>query len=231
MKSAIFNSKLNVIICARDDCYKAAAVITDMYETHFGLKKRPFRTLALGNDVFIGPQTAAAMAAIKKALATPDAIAAVTGPVGGGKTTVVGRALDGLGKKCVIVPIGRIKLGTDEVLELLLGELGVDDMPASTVQRFTLFRRMLRKFAGDETRDVVVVEDAARIGVDSLSELEALTAADAGVSDGANIVLMGDEKLKALLNTPELAARASRAWPTTWSSLHWRPPPKPVTGR
>lgn len=176
-----------------------------MYETHFGLKKRPFRALALGNDVFIGPQTAAAMAAIKKALATPDAIAAVTGPVGGGKTTVVGRAIDGLGRKCVTVPVGRIKLGTDEVLELLLGELGVDDMPPSTVQRFTVFRRLLKKFADDETQVVVVVEDAVRVGVDSLSELEALTAADAGVSDGANIVLMGDENLKALLNTPALA--------------------------
>jgi type II secretory pathway predicted ATPase ExeA len=176
-----------------------------MYETHFGLKKRPFRALALGNDVFVGPQSAATMAAIKKALATPDAIAAVTGPVGGGKTTVVGRALDGLGKNCIVVPVGRIKLGTDEVLELLLGELGVDDMPASTVQRFTMFRRMLSKFADEDSRVVVVVEDAARIGVDSLSELEALTAADAGVSEGASVVLMGDDALKALLDRPELA--------------------------
>jgi general secretion pathway protein A len=176
-----------------------------MYETHFGLKRRAFRALALGNDVFIGPQTAAAMAAIKKSLATTEAIAAIIGPVGGGKTTVVGRAIDGLPVQCITVPVGRIRLGTDEVLEMLLGELGIDEMPASTVQRFTLFRRLLQKYADEGSRVVVVVEDAARIGVDSLCELEALTATDAGVSDGANIVLMGDEGLKKLLASPALA--------------------------
>jgi general secretion pathway protein A len=176
-----------------------------MYETHFGFKRRAFRALALGNDVFIGPQTAAAMAATKKALATTEAIAAIIGPAGGGKTTVVGRAIDGLPGQCITVQVGRIRLGTDEVLEMLLGELGIDEMPASTVQRFTLFRRLLQKYADEGSRVVVVVEDAARIGVDSLCELEALTSTDAGVSDGANIVLMGDEGLKELLSTPALA--------------------------
>ena len=181
-----------------------------MYETHFGLKKRPFRALTLGNDVFIGPQTAATMAGVKKALAAPDAIAAVSGAVGGGKTTVVGRALDGLGTTRVKIPVGRIKLGHDEVLELLLEELGVEKPPPGTVQRFTLFRRMLKDFADKETRVVVVVEDAARIGADALSELEALTAADAGVSDGANVVLMGDEDIDSLLDAPGLARLKQR---------------------
>lgn len=194
-----------------------------MYETHFGLKKRPFRALALGNDVFIGPQTATAMAAVKKALSTSDAIAAVYGPIGVGKTTVIGRALDGVGEKSKIVPVGRIKLGHDEVLELLLGELGVEDLPAGTVQRFALFRRMLRKFDEDDSRVIIVVEDAGRIGADALAELEALTAADAGVSGGAGVVLMGDESLDELLKGPQLARLRQR--------LRLRQPLSPLTAK
>ena len=167
------------------------------------------RTLATGGDVFVGPQTAAAMAGLKKALATPDAIVCVKGPVGVGKTTIVRRALNAIGKDPVIITVGRMQLGHDEVLELLLDELGVD-MPSGTVQRFSAFRRLLLKHAENGTRIFIVVEDALRVGADALSELEALTASDAGVSEGANVVLMGDSRIDALLQDPQLARMRQR---------------------
>ena len=175
-----------------------------MYETHFGLKKRPFRAHAAGSDVFVGPQTAATMAGLKKALAAQDSIVVVSGPVGIGKTTLVRRALEAVGDKRLIISVGRMQLGHDEVLELLLEEMGAK-LPAGTVQRFTTFRRLLKEHAEQGSRVIVVVEDATRIGPDALSELEALTAADAGVSDGANIVLMGDPDFQEVLKTPRLA--------------------------
>jgi len=174
-----------------------------MYETHFGLKKRPFRALAAGTDVFVGPQTASTMAGLKKALTAPDSIVAVSGPVGVGKTTIVRRALEAVGDNQVIISVGRMQLGHDEVLELLLEEMGAK-LPAGTVQRFTTFRRLLKKHADDGQRVFFVVEDAARIGIDALSELEALTASDAGVSKGANIILMGDHELSKVLKAPRL---------------------------
>ena len=174
-----------------------------MYETHFGLNKRPFRALAAGTDVFVGPQTAATMAGLKKALAGPDSIVTVSGPVGVGKTTLVRRALEAVGDKQTIISVGRMQLGHDEVLELLLEEMG-SKLPAGTVQRFSTFRRLLKQHADDGTRVFIVVEDASRVGADALSELEALTAADAGVSEGANIVLMGGEDMSLVLKSPRL---------------------------
>jgi type II secretory pathway predicted ATPase ExeA len=180
-----------------------------MYETHFGLKKRPFRALAAGGDVFVGPQTAAIMAGLKKALAAQDSIVVVSGPIGIGKTTLVRHALRAIGDKQFVISVGRMPLGHDEVLELLLEEMGAE-LPAGTVQRFTAFRRLLKEHAEQGSRVIVVVEDAGRIGPDALSELEALTAADAGVSDGANIVLMGDPDVPQLLNKPRLARLKQR---------------------
>ncbi|MCH8866279.1 MAG: AAA family ATPase [Proteobacteria bacterium] len=175
-----------------------------MYEKHFGLSKRPFRANAARADVFIGPQTAAAMAAIKKALAAPDAVIVVSGPVGGGKTTIVNRTLESAGDSRITVTIGRMRLAQDEVLELLLQGLGMHQPPSGTVQRFTSFRRILQEFAQKGRRVCVVVEDAPRIGAMTLSELEAITALDAGESDGANIILMGDAGNNELLRDPEL---------------------------
>ena len=180
-----------------------------MYQNHFGLKKRPFRASASGNNVFVGPQTATTMAGLKKALLTADAIASVSGPIGTGKTTIVNRAVGAVGEQRLIVTLGRIHLGHDEVLELLLEEMGADPIPASTVQRFTKFRRLLQEQSNKNTRVVIVVEDAPRIGVEALAELEALTATDAGVSDGANIVLMG-EQMESLLGAPEMSRLKQR---------------------
>jgi type II secretory pathway predicted ATPase ExeA len=201
MKFGFFGYKLPI------EQYSANRTV--MYETHFGLNKKPFRALATGSDVFVGPQTATTIAGLKKALATPDSIVAVSGPAGSGKTTLVRRALEAIGDQQLTISIGRIQLGHDEVLELLLEEMGAE-VPAGTVQRFTTFRRLLRDQRDKGTRIFVVVEDAARVGIDALSELEALTATDAGVSDGANIVLMGDEDLEDILNARRLVRLKQR---------------------
>jgi type II secretory pathway predicted ATPase ExeA len=201
MKFGFFGSTLPI------EQYSASRIV--MYETHFGLNKKPFRALATGSDVFVGPQTASTMAGLKKALTTPDSIVTVSGPAGSGKTTLVRRALEAIGDQRLVISIGRIQLGHDEVLELLLEEMGAE-VPTGTVQRFTEFRRLLRAQRDNGSRIFVVVEDAARVGVDALSELEALTATDAGVSDGANIVLMGDEELDDVLDARRLVRLKQR---------------------
>ena len=181
-----------------------------MYEQHFGLQKRLFRASAVGADVFVGPQTTRTIAGLENALDAPDAVAIVTGQVGVGKTTVVTHALSTLGDSRVQVTVGRIQLDHDEVLEYLLNELGTGTLPIGTVQRFSLFRRTLKGFSDKGTRVFIVVEDAGRTGLDALSELEALTAADAGVSDGANIVLMGEPGIIETMKAPGLARLKQR---------------------
>ena len=91
-----------------------------MYEQQFGLRKRPFLAKATGNDVFVGPQTAKTMSGLKKALITQDAVVAVSGPAGAGKTTLVAKALAALSATHTTVRIGRIQLEGTDVLEFLL---------------------------------------------------------------------------------------------------------------
>ena len=175
-----------------------------MYEQYYGLSRRPFRAAATGADVFVGPQTAKIMQATKKALASSDAIVAVVGPAGVGKTTLVGHALDAMGGDKQIIRISRMQLGHDEVLEFLLDEMHARNIPASTIKKITLFKKLVAEKAKSGTRLFIVVEDAVRIGDDTLAELEALTAADGHESTGSNMVLMGDNSLRELLSTDSL---------------------------
>jgi general secretion pathway protein A len=175
-----------------------------MYEQHFGLKKRPFRASATGTDVFVGPHIAATMAGIKKALSANDAIVAVSGPVGSGKTTLVARALESISDNRIIIRVARMRLDSEDVLELLLDELGVQDKPRGPIQKFAFFRRRLRELEENKTRVFVAIEDSVRLGADTLAEIEALTSAEAGESEGASVVLMGDDSLHTLLGEPQL---------------------------
>ena len=173
-----------------------------MYEQEFGLKKRPFRANASGTDVFVGPQTASILAGLKKALAADDAIVTVAGPIGSGKTTLVNRALESMGTKCKTVRLARMRLESKDVLEFLLDELAAEERPNGIIQKFGLFRRRLKELETQGTRVFIAVEDASHLGAETLAELEALTAFDAGESSGASVVLMGGEDLdKMLLDT------------------------------
>jgi type II secretory pathway predicted ATPase ExeA len=175
-----------------------------MYEQQFGLQRRPFLAKASQSDVFVGPQTAQTMAGLRKALQVQDAIVSVTGPAGSGKSTLVGKAMEAIAATHAAVRIGRMSLGSTDILEFLLEELGATELPKGTIRQFTALREKLGQLEQDGRHVVVVVEDARRLGVETLAELEALTAADAGESGGAAIVAMGDDDLREFLNDPEL---------------------------
>ena len=181
-----------------------------MYEQQYGLNRRPFRATATGTDVFVGPQTARLMQAFKKALVSNDAAVAIMGPTGVGKTTLVNRAIDAIDGNKKVIRIGRMQLGHDEVLEFLLDEFQAQNVPASTIRKISLFKKLLADHTAAGTRVFVVVEDAVRIGEDALAEFEALTAADGGDCEGANLVLMGGRTLKPLLEKEPLARLLQR---------------------
>jgi type II secretory pathway predicted ATPase ExeA len=181
-----------------------------MYEKHFGLTSRPFRSKTVASGVFVGPAQIKLISSLKKAFAASDAIVMVTGPVGVGKSTVVNRALEGIGNQRIVAHIGRMQLAADEVLELLLTEFNVSRQPNGTIQRFAAFKRLLHDWAAAGTRVFIVVEDADRIGSDALIELEALTASDSGDGAGAGIVLMGQQTLAERLANPDLARLRQR---------------------
>jgi len=181
-----------------------------MYEDHFGLKSRPFGAKAEGKAVFVGPTQSKTVTALHKGLSIPDAVVTVTGPVGVGKTTIVTRSLESIPDNRMVAWIGRMKLSPDELLELVLAGFGIGGKVKGTVRKIAAFRRIQRERAASGPRVAIVVEDARRLGVDALVELEALTAADSGDESSANIILMGQPDLHEFLQDSDLARMMQR---------------------
>ena len=181
-----------------------------MYRKHFGLERRIFRGNAAGPDVFVGPQVAGIVSGVKKALLGTDAVVSVTGPVGSGKSTAVAHALSSIGGKNAIVHVGRFPLQRGELLDLLFDHMRIQNRPPRSNQKLVLFRQLLFNLAQNNSRMFILVEDAPFVGPQLLAELEVITAADTGPSDGANVILMGDEHLKGLLKEDSLARLRQR---------------------
>ena len=181
-----------------------------MYEKHFELKRRIFRGNAAGADVFVGPQTASIVSGIGKAMARPDAVVTLTGPVGCGKSTAAAHALGAISGKNAIVRIGRYPMQCGELLDLIFDHLRIKQRPQRGNQKLALFRQLLLNLARNGSRMFVLVEDALFLSPEILAELEVVTAPDTGPSDGANLVLMGDEFLKELLTSRTLTRLKQR---------------------
>ena len=131
-----------------------------MYLEHFGLEKQPFRAIAQGDEVYVGPRQARALANLKIALAVPDAIAAVTGPVGVGKTTLVNRVLDLVAPKRTVARVGRTPMTAEELLEHLLAEFGISTAGSGRIERLRTLRQFFKDCGATRVRAIVLVEDA-----------------------------------------------------------------------
>ena len=175
-----------------------------MYEDHFGLSKNPFQPVAEGEAIYEGPEQAKVIADLKIALTARDSIAVLTGPVGVGKTTIVTKALEKMGSERMVARLGRTQVGSDELVDLLLAKFGIVCEATRRFECLKTFNRILSEQAASGARVFIVIEDAERLGADLLEELEALTATDDGASAGANIILMGPQKLDKLLTAPAL---------------------------
>jgi type II secretory pathway predicted ATPase ExeA len=181
-----------------------------MYNNHFGIERRIFSGNVAGADVFVGPQVANVLQGINKALTAPDAVVTLTGPVGCGKSTAVAHSLAAINGNNAIVRIGRFPLQRGELLDLMFDHMRIQQRPQHGIQKLALFRTLLFNLAKNDSRMFILVEDATFLGPDMLAELETVTAADTGPSDGAAIVLMGDDYLKELLASKPLARLRQR---------------------
>jgi type II secretory pathway predicted ATPase ExeA len=130
--------------------------------------------------------------------------------VGSGKSTAVAHSLAAVSGKNAIVRVGRYPLQRGEVLDLLFDHMQIRQRPQRSNLKLSLFRQLLFNLAQNDARMFVLVEDAPFLGPEILAELEVMTAADTGASDGANIILMGDESLREFLAFKSLARLRQR---------------------
>src|SRR5690606_22264063 len=97
-----------------------------------------------------------------------------------------------------------------ELLERLLGELGLEPYRYSRAERVQLWRQHLAELNATEGAAFIAIERADDVDAAVLRALDSLTAADPNGCTGARLVLMGGAALRERLEHPALAGLRQR---------------------
>ncbi|MEW6221650.1 MAG: AAA family ATPase, partial [Thermodesulfobacteriota bacterium] len=180
-----------------------------MYQSLFGLTRRPFALTADPFFLYASPDHDEALAHLTYGLQDNAGLMLLTGAPGCGKTTIV-RALCGqLDDRRALVLLESPNLSPAELIAAIVADLGgpVADSKAANL-------RALDQAVADLNRQgrpvLLVVDEAQSLPADSLDELRMLGSRQQGDRFLIQILLAGQPALREALGQPELASLRQR---------------------
>lgn len=182
-----------------------------MYESHFGLRQRPFRSTPDSGGYYPSTGHERAVGRLLRAVQDDEGLALLTGPPGTGKTLVGHCLLERLGDGVQSCFLGNSHFGGRVgLLQALLYDLGLPhEGRAEQELRLALTDHLLQNFAAGR-RTVAVVDEAQHLGADELEELRLLGNLEAREGKAFQAVLVSQEELPEALSCPGLAAFRQR---------------------
>lgn len=178
-----------------------------MYVQHFGFSRPLFPDgMAQGDAVFKTEAVEQLVRDLEIALTRKDSVAIISGTSGTGKSTIATEALKSINTRLAFCCISHAPLTPHELLEQLLTDFGFEPYKSSRVERLQLWRQFLSEMAATDTRVCLLVENAESWPPDVLRYVHNLTAADAALSPGANVILTTALPPERVLTTEDMLA-------------------------
>jgi MSHA biogenesis protein MshM len=182
-----------------------------MYESHFGLRQRPFRSTPDLGAYYTANAHEDALHSLRQAIADDEPVALLYGEPGTGKTLVAGRFLDRLGEDVsrVFVTNGHVQRRSD-LLQAILYDLGMAyEGRREQELRLAVTDRLLADFAAGR-RTVLVIDEAHHLPADLLEELRLLGNIETPHGRAVQTVLVAQTLIVETLRRPDLRALAQR---------------------
>jgi general secretion pathway protein A len=182
-----------------------------MYETHFGLRQRPFP--ATPDSICYYPATSheRALARLLGGLDDGEGVLLLTGAPGTGKTLLCHCLLERLGSDvCTSFLTNSHLPDRSSLLQAVLYDLSLPhEGRGEQEMRLALTDHLLKNF-GAGRRTVLLLDEAQHLGPDLLEELRLLGNLEARSGKALQVVLLGQPALVDTLRRPELAALRQR---------------------
>lgn len=170
-----------------------------MYEAYFKLKENPFGTTPDPRFLYKGKAHCEALAYLAYGVFRKKGFLALTGEVGIGKTTVV-RAFIQTFHPCLEVAfILNTRVSFDDLLFMLLTDLGVESKNDSKVAMLSALNQYLIERYADNQNPLLIIDEAQNLTPEVLEELRMLSNLETDEQKLLQIVLVGQPELNRLL--------------------------------
>ncbi len=175
-----------------------------MYEEFFGLVETPFSMSPDPRFLMATPCHREAIAGLVYGVTERKGFMVLSGEAGTGKTTVLRVVADSLPNEVEFSYILNPALTPDELIEHMMLDLGIDDVPQSKARRMFRLGQLLASRHQESKVSALIVDEAHKLAPEVLEEIRLLTNFETDTEKMLQIVLVGQTELSELLNRSEL---------------------------
>jgi general secretion pathway protein A len=184
-----------------------------MYTSFFGLQEKPFAITPDPRYLYLSERHAEALAHLLYGINEAGGFIQLTGEVGTGKTTVIRSLLEQLPGHAEVALILNPRITPPEFLLTICEELHLPvpaDSRSSTKSLMDLLGHYLLEAHARGRRVVLIVDEAQNLSFETLEQVRLLTNLETATTKLLQIILIGQEELRALLEQPSLRQLAQR---------------------
>jgi type II secretory pathway predicted ATPase ExeA len=175
-----------------------------MYERFFRLRERPFALTPDPDYLYLSAGHRDALDHLRLGLESDAGFIALTGEIGCGKTTLLQALVTSLDGRTVVARLVDTNLTPEELLESLLLDFGIDDIPPSKPAKVSALARLLVDQRSLGRRVLIVIDEAQNLPRRTLEELRMLSNLETEKSKLVQIVLAGQPSFRDSLASPAL---------------------------
>jgi type II secretory pathway predicted ATPase ExeA len=181
-----------------------------MYKEFYGLVEKPFALLPDPSFLYMSKGHGVALTLLRYSIMNRQGFTVISGEIGSGKTTLINRLLDELGKDVTVGLINFTTRSFGDMAEWVMMAYGLDYKGKSKVELYDNFIQFMIREYGAGRPVVLIVDEAQNMGIPGLEEIRMLSNVNAQKEYLLHVILVGQPELRSLLQSPQLQQLTQR---------------------
>lgn len=175
-----------------------------MYTSFYGLREKPFTLTPDPKYLFLSSVHKRGLAYLEYGLREKRDVIVVSGEVGSGKTTLIRVILKSLDPNIRVAWIINPLLSPNELLKMILHDLGLDAKGADKADMLSAFNDYLVEETLAGNRVLLIIDEAQNLSSEALEEIRLLSNLETSKEKLLQILLVGQPELRDTLRSYEL---------------------------